>query len=214
MLTINDPVSGINDRDPNDPHELNSVDKTPTATQVTKVEDNSDNAKEPTFSQNMAVLWLETREILINPHFMCATGGLVGLNFCLGGLAEWMGTFLLRYDNVSLDTAGLVVGAATVIGGIGGTVLGSKLSDIIDEKGYKNPYFLIPAVFTIPATILLFIVINISDFGVAVALLLIGEVCMWTYTAPISAISISSIPPRLRSRSCGKFVGHDVVGMS
>ena len=45
-----------------------------------------------------------------------------------GGLAEWMATYLLRYNGVSVSVAGLAVGAATVIGGLGGTILGSKVS--------------------------------------------------------------------------------------
>ena len=41
-----------------------------------------------------------------------------------GGLADWYPTYLLRYTNATIDQAGLVVGAATVIGGIGGNILG------------------------------------------------------------------------------------------
>ena len=41
-----------------------------------------------------------------------------------GGLAEWYPTYLLRYSGASLDQAGLLVGVATVLGGIGGNVLG------------------------------------------------------------------------------------------
>ena len=39
-----------------------------------------------------------------------------------------MATYLLRYNGVSISVAGLAVGAATVIGGLGGTILGSKVS--------------------------------------------------------------------------------------
>ena len=47
--------------------------------------------------------------------------------------------------------SGLLVGAATVIGGIGGTVLGAKVSEYF-LKRVKSAFFLVPALFTIPAT--------------------------------------------------------------
>jgi hypothetical protein len=43
---------------------------------------------------------------------------------------------------------------------------------------------------------------NASQGGVAV-LILITEIFIWTYLAPVTTISISCIPVRLRARSCG-----------
>ena len=98
---------------------------------------------------------------------------------------------------------GIVVGAITVIGGIGGTVLGSKIVNYTN-KYIKNSNYFIPAIFTIPGSICVLIVLNLSNnFALIVVLLLIGEICIWIYIAPISAISITCIPPPLRSRSAG-----------
>jgi len=110
----------------------------------------------PDWKEELRVMTKELYEICSNSHFMFATGGLVASNFALGmkssfllcfvtmtqshtkfplsvgGLADWFATFLLRYDNFTLDAAGLVVGAATVVGGIGGSVLGSKVNWMIN----------------------------------------------------------------------------------
>jgi sugar phosphate permease len=122
----------------------------------------------------------------------------------VGGLADWMATYLLRYDHVSLDAAGLVVGAATIVGGIGGTLLGSKICAYYQTK-WRNSFFLIPALFTIPGAICLLFAINISTdsdgaFVGIVFLLILSEICIWTYLAPISALSVSCISPSLRAR--------------
>ena len=150
----------------------------------------------------------EYRQIMTNPHFLFALLGQCANNFALGGLSDWYATFLLRYaPDADLSMAGLVVGAATVVGGIIGVMLGNKIADYCKDRGWKSAYFLIPALFTIPASIFLLLCINItSSFALMSALLIIGEVFVWTCVSPISAISISVIPPKLRARSCGVLI--------
>ena len=67
----------------------------------------------------------------------------------------------------------------------------------------KSAYFLIPALFCIPAAISLFLAINIKGYkSLTYALLFIFEVCIWTNTAPINALSINVIQPELRGIVC------------
>lgn len=158
-----------------------------------------------TIKTEMKVNYCEVKEILCNRHYTFALAGITANNFALGGLAEWFSTFLLRYDGASLATAGLVAGAATVVGGLLGTVLGAKVSDYYKFR-VKSSYFLVPACFTIPGAICLLFSINLTganNFVASSVLLIIGEVFLWTSIAPVSALSISVIPPRLRARSCG-----------
>lgn len=146
------------------------------------------------------------KQIIMNKYFLCSVIGSTANAFALGGLADWFPTFLVRYTDASISESGLVVGAATVIGGLLGTLVGSKTS-IFFEKRIKNSYLMVPALYTIPATILLIVVINgTSDLGSAVAVLLIAEICVWTCLAPVSAISISCIEPSLRAKSCGLLI--------
>jgi hypothetical protein len=59
--------------------------------------------------------------------------------------------------------------------------------------------------------LLLFLAINIPrPLGLNCVLIILAEVCVWTYIAPISAVSMSAVPPRLRARSSGLqiFVQH------
>ena len=147
-------------------------------------------------------------EILCNKHFIFALLGQAANNFALGGLADWYATFLLRYaPGATLSSAGLIAGAATIIGGIGGNILGAKTSDYYLNKNFRSAYFLVPALFTIPASLFLLLAINVtSSYALMSVFIVIGEIFVWTYLAPISAISISVIPPRLRARSCGVLI--------
>ncbi len=157
---------------------------------------------------------LDIREILGNKAFLfCLLGGAAN-NFALGGIADWFASFYMRYiPGASLGKSGLIAGAASVVGGIGGSVLGAKAADHYVHK-FKNAYFLVPALFCIPASICLFIGINVtSSEGLTAILLCVFEIFAWTSNAPINAISNSCIPPRLRGRSNGVMIfGMHILG--
>jgi MFS family permease len=163
----------------------------------------SHHENELTNYQQFSIFMADMMEILKNPHFMLSTLGQAANNFALGGLADWYATYMLRYCSVSLDTAGIVVGAATVIGGIFGTVLGSKVADYYKTR-VKSSYFLIPAIFTVPATAFIMLGINFpQSLALNLVFIFVGELFVWTNIAPINSITITSIPPRLRSRASG-----------
>lgn len=199
LASLNDPKVGIND-DLSEGMERDDADQEESC----PLKPESSTEKKPSIWDSFRENIEDSKVILGNLHFTLALGGLVANNFALGGLAEWMDTYLLRYENASLSDAGLIVGAATIIGGIGGNLIGSKIADYYQPK-IKSAYFLIPGIFSIPSGILLLFAVNISDnFALVSILLLLAEISVWTYLAPISALSITVIPPRLRARSCGK----------
>jgi MFS family permease len=97
----------------------------------------------------LKVFMSEMGEILANKHFTLCVLGYAANCFAGGAMADWFPVFLLRYCKASVAEAGLVVGAATIVGGIGGNILGAKISDYFLHR-VKSAYFLIPALFTIP----------------------------------------------------------------
>jgi len=158
-------------------------------------------------AQALLQAWVaDVKIILRNKAFLITLVSQIASNFALGGLADWMSTFLIRYHGASVSSAGLVVGAATIVGGIGGNILGAKVADFYRPK-WKSAYFLVPGLFVGPATVCMLLVINIEhNLGAVLVLLFLGNVLTWTYTAPISQVSISVIPPRLRAQSCGVLI--------
>lgn len=204
VLKCCDPIRGINDSE-----EFNKS-KHDTKNDLEKpLSDNtpiflsSSSSTQINHSFSWTTFYHELVEIMSNPYYSLSLAGLVANNFALGGLADWFPSFFNRYDNVSVGFAGLIIGAATVIGGIGGNLIGSKAVLYFDDK-IKNSYFLIPALFTLPGAACLFIVINITGNAIIPTIFAtLGQLCIWTNLAPISALSITCIPPRLRARSCG-----------
>jgi MFS transporter, Spinster family, sphingosine-1-phosphate transporter len=227
ILSLNDPKRGINDNNEhtnntNEGSSSNSstdsygvpsddyTDQDAMMRSVPPLNSTSDAKAAPIgeklgWKAEVKVLLDELKEILSNKHFMFALGGQTAGNFALGGLAEWFATYLLRFENADISTAGLIAGAATVVGGLAGNIIGAKVADYFQPK-VKSAYFLIPALFTIPAAVFLLLAVNISNnLGAVTVLLFIAEIFTWTYLAPISALSINVMRPELRARSCGEF---------
>ncbi|CAE6959208.1 spin [Symbiodinium natans] len=193
VLLLNDPVRGIND-DLEDPlHE--------------EAEDSTDeDSDESTASASIAPCVDFLREgaaLLSNPFFLYCTLGSVAISFAVGGLTEWYPTFLVRYTDLSMGTSGLVLSGSCVISGFGGTILGSKVADSVARRypalGSKA-YFLVPACFMVPGTVLIAAGVNVLEPWVLVLSLVLGQTFFFCYQAPIAALSMSVIPVHSRAR--------------
>lgn len=144
----------------------------------------------------------EVMQILSNRTFMVAVLGLALNNFAFGGLTEWMTVYLQRYVGSTLAQAGVVVGFGTVVGGILGTVIGTKACKYYDTR-WKNAYLLLPAISCFPAAISIFIVVNSSHKGIVFCALCIFLLSMFCVFGPIVTLLMTSVSPHLRSRAIG-----------
>lgn len=63
-----------------------------------------------------------------NPQYLFATLGMAMVVFSLGGISAWVPSFLQRVGGYSTNAAGLIVGAVTVFGGLGGTAVGGWIA--------------------------------------------------------------------------------------
>jgi hypothetical protein len=50
------------------------------------------------------------------------------------GMADWLPTYLHRQNGADIDSAGLIVGVVTVIGGLGGTIGGGYIAEKLKVK--------------------------------------------------------------------------------
>lgn len=217
VMRIYDPARGVNDHGTN--YSLHSA-SSAVAPMHSRVADEEDDAAEdgakagesrvtaPSTRRNQtaatyAGMMAEFKEILTNSVFMFTVMGYAASAFALGGIAEWYATYLLRYTDATLSSAGLVSGAATIVGGILGNLLGCKVADYYDDK-VKSSYLLIPGLFCIPAAICCIWAVNtVGSAGPAYAALFLCQIFAWTQIGPITAVSISCVPPHLRARSTG-----------
>ncbi len=140
------------------------------------------------------------RRLFATPEYVYAVGGYVLVTFAAGALADWFPTYLHRVHEMPLDKAGTVVGGATVIGGIGGTVLGGWLGDWLRGRT-RNPYLAVSAVTLALAAGFAVLALRATGTWTIAALIALAQVFLWAYNAPVNAIIVNAVPSTLRVRA-------------
>jgi MFS family permease len=135
--------------------------------------------------------------LLTNKAYLSSILGYAAVTFSLGGISWWMPSFLQRVDGRSVEAAGTIMGAITVICGLGGTVVGGVLANWWSKKTSKALY-LVPALSALlaapPAVVCFFGPKNLTlpALGVAVFLIFLG-------TGPVNAATLNAVPSHLRA---------------
>jgi MFS family permease len=75
---------------------------------------------------------------LKNKSFICNTLAMAAMTFAMGGLAQWMPTFLYRIHGLDVARGNTLFGAITVLAGITGTLSGGWLGDRLQRKSAKG----------------------------------------------------------------------------
>jgi len=132
-----------------------------------------------------------------NPAYLYATLGLAMVVFSLGGISFWIPSFLQRRAGYSPGTAGLVVGALTVLGGLGGTAIGGWIAERWLRSNHRALYLVSAwsALLTIPPAVLCF-------FGPKSAIvpgLAIALFCIFLGNGPLNAAIVNAVPASIRA---------------
>jgi MFS family permease len=136
-----------------------------------------------------------------NPAFLCATFGLAALTFAMGGISNWVPEFLRRNSGFTLAHASLVVGVATVIDGILGTLVGGWIAQRWLRTDHRALYLLSfwSVALALPFGVLLF-------FGPpswAIPSLLAAEFFLFLNTGPLNAAIVNSVSAPVRATAIG-----------
>lgn len=141
------------------------------------------------------------RQLARNPPYLYAIGGYVLVTFAAGAMADWFPAFLSRERGMDLAEAGRVVGTATVIGGLLGTLGGGWLGDRLAARGLKNPYFLLSWTTIAGAALLAVAALVVRDTAGLFAAIAAAQTLLWCYNGPINAILVNCVSSGLRVRA-------------
>jgi MFS family permease len=141
-------------------------------------------------------IW-ERRKILMNPAFLTSTFGLAAITFALGGISAWVPTFLHRVNGLSVANASLVVGAITVIDGIGGTITGGWIAHRWQRTNHRALYLVSSwsVVLTIPFGALVFF----GPHSTTIPALFCAEFFIFLNTGPLNAAIVNSVQGAVRA---------------
>jgi MFS transporter, Spinster family, sphingosine-1-phosphate transporter len=146
--------------------------------------------------------------LFTNPAFLTATFGLATLTFAMGGISWWVPEFLRREAGLSVGNASLTVGAATVIDGIVGTLVGGWLAQRWLRTNHRALYLVSAwsVALTLPCGVLLFF----GPHAWAVPALVAAEFFLFLNTGPLNTAIVNSVnaPVRATAISVNLFCIH------
>ena len=149
------------------------------------------------------------RALFTNPVFVLGALGQAFNTFGAGGVADWMPTYLQQTLDLGEADAGLAVGAATVVGGLGGGLFGPWLAQRVDGR-MKNAYLGVAGWTTLFGAVILIFLLQIKSAPAAILLLAVAEVGLWAYLGPIWALFVNAVHPlhRTRAAATAVFIEH------
>ena len=136
-----------------------------------------------------------------NPAFLTATFGLATLTFAMGGISAWVPTFLSRSAGLSVANASLVVGAATVIDGILGTLVGGWIAQRWLRTDHRALYLL--SFWSVALALSFGVLLFFGPASWAIPSLLAAEFFLFLNTGPLNAAIVNSVSAPVRATAIG-----------
>ena len=133
-----------------------------------------------------------------NRSFICNTAATAAMTFAIGGLAQWIPSFLYRAHSLDVEKANTMFGATTVLAGILGTLAGGWLGDFWQKKNAKGYLLtsgwglLIGAPFAVWA-------ILAPGLTNCMAAIFIAEFFLFLNTGPLNTVIVNVTNPAVRA---------------
>ena len=135
--------------------------------------------------------------LLKNKAYLSSILGYAAVTFSLGGISWWMPSFLQRVDGRSQSSAAYIMGAITVVTGLGGTITGGFIAQRWSRTNAKALY-LVPAIsaaIAVPPSLICFFgpkSFTLPALAVAIFLIFLG-------TGPVNAATLNAVRPEIRA---------------
>ena len=140
--------------------------------------------------------------LIKNKAYLCSILGYAAVTFSLGGISWWMPSFLQRVDGRSESSAAYLMGAITVVTGLGGTITGGVIAQKWSRTNAKALY-LVPAIsaaIAVPPALVCFFsqhffgtkAYTLPGLAVAIFFIFLG-------TGPVNAATLNAVRPEIRA---------------
>ena len=163
--------------------------------------------------------WRDVTAVLKTPSMLAAIGGQAGCNFAIGAITVWIPTAVTMIEGGQsvVEARGgisptLVFGGVTVVSGLTGTVLGSiisnKLGPVLSNWGAETLVCAVAMLLAAPLILAALWMIpepytGLSSIMPFWVLVLLGEISLCLYWAPIAAFCMLVVTPRRRATAQG-----------
>lgn len=132
------------------------------------------------------------------PSYVLDTLAMAAMTFALGGLAVWFPTFLVRVHGLPLDRANTWFGAITLVTGLGGSLAGGRVGDLLLRRT-GQAYFLVAGVGFWLGLPLGLVAVWAPDPVLLLVATFAAEFLIFLNTGPLNAILVNVSRPAARS---------------
>jgi MFS family permease len=133
-----------------------------------------------------------------NRSFVCNTLAMAAMTFAIGGLAQWIPSFLYRVHSLDVAKGNTMFGATTVLAGILGTLAGGWLGDRWQKKSGKGYLLVSGWGFLIGAPFAAWAILAPGLTGCMTAIF-IAEFFLFLNTGPLNTVIINVTLPAVRA---------------
>src|SRR5262249_47710086 len=124
--------------------------------------------------------------------------GYAAYTFAVGGLAVWMPTYLERVRGLDLARADIVVGAITVVAGLGGTFVGGYLGDRLARRS-RAGHLWVAAFSSLAALAPAWLALTLASPSAYLGSFFLAECLLFLSTSPINVMIVSVVPVAMRA---------------
>jgi MFS transporter, Spinster family, sphingosine-1-phosphate transporter len=137
-------------------------------------------------------------DLFRNRSFVCNTLAMAAMTFAIGGLAQWIPSFLNRAHSLDVAKGNTLFGATTVLAGILGTLAGGWLGDRWQKKSGKG-YLLISGWGFLIGTPFAVWAILAPDLTSCMSAIFAAEFFLFLNTGPLNTVIINVTNPAVRA---------------
>jgi MFS family permease len=136
--------------------------------------------------------------LLSNLPYIGTVLGYVAYTFALGGLQLWMPKFLNEVRGLELAKADFMVGALTVVAGLGGTFAGGYMGDFLSARIEHGQLWLC-GVSSLAGIIPIWLALTVSTAPAYWIWLFVAEFLLFLSTGPINVVIVDVVPVGVRA---------------
>ena len=138
------------------------------------------------------------RAFLTNRSFVLNTLAMAAMTFALGGLAQWLPSFLNRVHALDVARGNTLFGAITVLAGITGTLTGGWLGDRLQARSARGYLQVSGWGFVIGAPIAAWAILT-PNLTACLAAIFLAEFFLFLNTGPLNTVIVNVTPPAVRA---------------
>ena len=131
------------------------------------------------------------------PSYVLNTAAMTAMTFAIGGVADWMPTYLTVDRGMSPEHSGTIFGGIVVVAGLVATLSGGIAGDRLRTR-IPGSYFLVSALGML-AGFPLFLLLLITPFPLAWVVLFLAVFCLFFNTGPSNTALANTTPPAIRA---------------